>query len=129
RALPFVRDARITPLRPNGSSVWARVDVTDAWSLRGSLNLRREGGRAAWSASLDEANLFGHGKRLRVARASDRERQSTAASFTDPQLFGTRAVLSVSLADYTDGFARAASLERPFYSIDTRYAAGAAIQQ
>jgi hypothetical protein len=128
RAQPFIRDAHITPSRVSGAAVWARVDVVDAWSLRGSGSLRREGGRTAWSAAIDEVNLLGRGKRFRIAHASDRERQTYAVSFADPQLLGSRWGLSLSLADLSDGVLRSASLERPFFSIETRRAAGAAIQ-
>lgn len=124
RRYSFIRDARITPARHSPTTVWARVEVFDAWSLRTSASLQRDGGRTEWDASLDEANLLGRGKRLRVAHGRNRERNTTAVSYMDPQILGSRWIGSVSVAGLSDGDSRSVAVERPFYSVETPYAVG-----
>lgn len=127
RRYAFLRDARVTPTRVSEAAVWARVEVFDAWSITGAVNLRRAGGRSAWGASLDEANLFGRGKRLRVAHESNRERSTRAVSYTDPQVLASRWVASLGYSAFSDGASRLALLERPYYAVETPYAVGGAI--
>lgn len=127
RRYAFIRDARVTPTRVSEGAVWARVDVFDAWSITGAVNLRRSGGRSAWGASLDEANLFGRGKRLRVAHERNRERSTQEVSYTDPQVLASRWVASLGYAAFSDGSSRLALLERPYYSVETPYAVGGAV--
>ena len=127
RRYAFIREARVTPMRVTNEAVWARVDVFDAWSLNGSVSVRRAGGRTSWGASLDEANLFGRGKRVRVAHARNRERSTHEVSYTDPQVLASRWVASLGYAAFSDGASRLALLERPYYSVETPYAVGGAI--
>lgn len=127
RRYGFIRDARVTPTRVTGETVWARVDVFDAWSITGAVNVRRAGGRSTWSASLDEANLLGRGKRVRVAYERNRERSTHEVSYTDPQVLASRWVASLGYAAFSDGASRLALLERPYYSVETPYAVGGAI--
>lgn len=127
RRYAFIRDARVTPTRVSNESVWARVDVFDAWSITGAVNLRRAGGRSTWSASLDEANLFGRGKRVRVAYERNRERSTHEVSYTDPQVLASRWVASLAYAAFSDGASRLALLERPYYSVEAPYAVGGAV--
>jgi hypothetical protein len=127
RRYAFIREARVTPMRVTNEAVWARVDVFDAWSITGAVNVRRAGGRSTWGVSLDEANLFGRGKRVRVAHERNRERSSHDVSYTDPQVLASRWVASVGYAAFSDGASRLALLERPYYSVETPYAVGGAI--
>jgi hypothetical protein len=124
RRYSFVRDARIAPDRVADHSVWARVEVFDAWSLDAGVALSRAGGTTVWSVSADEANVFGSGKRLGVSYGRTRERSTTDVTYTDPQLLSSRWTAALSYADYSDGASRGALLERPYYAIEAPYAAG-----
>jgi hypothetical protein len=122
RRLAFVRDARVIPARADADSVWVRVEVADAWSLQADVNLSQTGGNTAWSVRLDEVNLLGRGKRVYVEHGRSPERTASSVGYTDPQLWGSRWVASLGYADLSDGSSRLAFIERPYYSIDTRYA-------
>ncbi len=122
RQLPFVRDARVLPGAVDATSVRARVEVADAWSLQADIELSRTGGNTRWGIEVEELNLFGRGKRLQVEHSQDLERTATGVGYTDPQLFGSRWVASLGYADFSDGSSRALLLERPYHSIETRYA-------
>jgi hypothetical protein len=124
RRYSFVRDARIVPARVADRQVWVRVDVADAWSLNGSLTLRREGGATTYGADVDESNLAGRGKRLSVGYGRDRERSTRSVAYADPQWFGSRWTAALRYAELSDGRSRSAVIERPYYSIETPYSAG-----
>ncbi len=127
RGYSFIRDARVTPTRVTNDTVWARVDVFDTWSLSASATLNRAGGRTMWRASLDETNLLGRGKRLAVARESNRERSTQEVTYTDPQFLASRWVVSLGYSALSDGTSRAALVQRPYYSIEAPYAVGGSV--
>ena len=120
----FIRDARIVPVRPEGSTVSARIEVDDAWSLNGNLDLSQSGGNLEWSARVDEMNLLGTGKRVFYAHEENIERSANEIGYIDPQLFGSRWVLSAAYGDLSDGSTRLLAAERPYFSIETPYAIG-----
>lgn len=124
RRQEFVRDARIVPVEIAGISAAARVEVYDAWSLLGNVDVSRSGGNFRWSARLDEVNLLGAGKRVFVEHEENVERSFNEFGYVDPQFLGSRWVLSGSYGDLSDGSSRGLRLERPFFSIDTPYAVG-----
>ncbi len=127
RRYSFIRDARVTPARVTNDAAWARVEVSDAWSLRGGVNLSRAGGSTTWGARLGEANLLGRGKRLSLAHESNRERATNEVSYTDPQFLDSRWVVSLRYSALSDGTSRLALLQRPYYSIETPYAVGGVV--
>jgi hypothetical protein len=124
RRLAFIRDARIVPVRLDDATVSARVEVDDAWSLNGNVDVSQTGGNLAWSARADEMNLLGTGKRLFYEHEENIERSANEIGYIDPQLFGSRWVLSAAYGDLSDGSTRVLAAERPYFSIDTPYAVG-----
>ena len=124
RRYPFVRDARIIPVGASETSVTARVEVFDAWSLQGRIGLSLTGGNTEWSVRVDEVNLLGRGKRLYVEHEQDIERSATGFGYTDPQLFGSRWVGAFGYSDLSDGSTRFLLVDHPYFSVLTPYAAG-----
>jgi hypothetical protein len=120
----FIRDARIVPMRLEGTTVAARVEVDDAWSLNGNVDLSQSGGNLAWSVRADERNLLGTGKRVFYEHEENIERSANEIGYIDPQLFGSRWVLSAAYGDLSDGSTRVFAAERPYFSIETSYALG-----
>jgi hypothetical protein len=124
RRHPFVREARILPVQEEGNAVSARVEVYDAWSLLGNIDLTRTGGNVEWSIRLDEVNLLGGGKRVFFEHQENLERNANEIGFIDPQFLGSRWVLSAAYGDLSDGTSRVLLAERPYFSIETPYAVG-----
>jgi hypothetical protein len=124
RRHPFVREARIVPLVGDDARVVARVEVDDAWSLVGNVDLSRSGGNLEWSARLDELNLLGTGKRVFFEREHTIERDANAFGYIDPQVLGSRWTMSAAYSDLSDGSSRFVVVERPYFSIEARYAVG-----
>jgi hypothetical protein len=122
RGLVFVREARIVPVRATDQAAWARVEVDDAWSLQADVDLSQAGGNRTWGLRVEEFNLAGRGKRAFMAHERTVERTANGVGYTDPQFLGSRWIVSLGYADLSDGASRLVLVERPYYSIDTRYA-------
>ncbi len=120
----FIRDARIVPVRVGDSAVTARVEIDDAWSLLGNVDLTQTGGNLEWSARVDEVNLLGTGKRVFFEHEENIERSANEFGYVDPQFLGSRWVLSAAYGDLSDGSSRVLLVERPYFSIETPYAVG-----
>lgn len=124
RARRYIREARVEARAGEEGAVVARVIVHDTWSLHGGVKFRYEGGDVEWGAEMEEVNLFGRGKTLRLGYEVNRERTIIQAGYRDPRLFGTRWTLGVGYGDLSDGDRRHLALGRPFYSLETPWAFG-----
>ncbi|HEX3552116.1 MAG TPA: POTRA domain-containing protein [Thermoanaerobaculia bacterium] len=124
RTNDYLYDVEMKPaLRPDGK-VDVKVVTRDVWTLTGGLSFGRAGGVNTTSFSAEDTNLLGTGKDLTVARIGTVDRVSNLIRFRDPNLAGSRLQLLASYAKNTDGDRQRFELERPFYSLDSRWAAG-----
>ncbi len=101
--------------------------VRDVWTLIPGINLSRSGGDNETSLSLSDVNFLGTGKGLSIEYFDDVDRSGTFVSYDDPNILGSRWRGSLVAADNDDGERYGASLSRPFYALDTRYAFGVAV--
>jgi hypothetical protein len=124
RGLGTLYDARIRPVRYEGGAVDVEVTTRDVWTLRPGLNFGRGGGVNRVRIGIEETNLLGRGKSVAVHRTRDVDRISETYAYTDPAVLGSRSRFALRYSDNSDGEGRAALLERPFYALDTRWAAG-----
>ncbi len=124
RTNDYLYDVEMKPaLRPDGK-VDVEVVTRDVWTLAGGLSFGRAGGVNTTSFSAEDTNLLGTGKDLTVARIGSVDRVSNLVRFRDPNLAGSRLQLLASYAKNTDGDRQRFELERPFYSLDSRWAVG-----
>lgn len=130
RALDFVAAATVEPgvYDAATNSVDVNVRVRDSWTLATDMKFNHSGGTSEWGAGLEDRNLFGRGKALKVSYRSLIDRNETYLGYTDPHLLGSRARLATVFADATDGYRRQVSIERPFYSLDTRWSLGGSVR-
>jgi hypothetical protein len=126
RAGGFIADAVIEPgsYDPATNSVDVNVRVRDSWSLAFDLKLDHKGGQTEWGIGLSENNLFGTGKTLEVGYESEIDRDQWRLGYGDGNVFGSRVRLHALLANASDGHRRKLVVERPFYSLDTRWSVG-----
>jgi len=124
RALSWVRDAWVEPHREADGTLTAAVIVRDAWSLKGSLHFGHVGGDTTWRIRIDEQNFLGFGKHLLLSHEVGFERDTDEILYTDPQLFGSRWVLSAGYQSLSDGSGRSFLIERPFYELSTPWSIG-----
>jgi len=124
RANHYIYEAHVEPLRCVDHRVDVAVLTRDVWTLEGGITFHRAGGANSSSFELQDINFLGTGKRIEVARTATVDRTSRLARYEDPNLLGSRVRLELSLADNSDGRQESGLLERPFYSLDARWAAG-----
>jgi hypothetical protein len=124
RANHYMYDAHVEPLRCVDHKVDIEVKTRDVWTLQGGINFHRTGGTNSSSFELQDVNFLGTGRGVELSHQSTVDRTSSLAGYRDPNLFGSRARLNLSFSDNSDGRTERLNLERPFYSLDARWAAG-----
>lgn len=122
RSLNFLYDVWIEPIRYRGNRVDVLVRTRDVWTLGLGAGFERSGGTNSVKFNLDESNILGSGRFVDLKYTDDLDRSSSRIRFVDPALFGTRAELRLWYADNSDGHRRIFDLERPFFSLDSRWA-------
>jgi hypothetical protein len=124
RTNDYLYDVAMRPVLRGDGKVDVEVKTRDVWTLQGGASFGRAGGRNSSSFSLSDSNFLGTGKEVSLARIGTIDRTSNLIRFTDPNLIGSRVRLLLSYADNSDGGRQRFELERPFYSLDSRWAAG-----
>jgi len=120
----YLYEVAIRPVAYTDGVVDIEVKTRDTWSLDLSIGVSRAGGENTGRLSLKEENLLGTGILLGLSYTSDVDRRGTTFEIADTNIFGTRAATSYSYAYFDDGHHQSFALERPFYSLDARWAAG-----
>ena len=120
----YLFDAKIVPTSYQDGVVNLEVRTRDVWTLKPGISLSRKGGENESGFEFEESNLLGLGKEVGLSYSNDVDRSSTKLSYLDPHLLGTWNRLDVAYASNSDGKLRQFELGRPFYSLDTPWAAG-----
>ena len=123
----YLYDVRITPLAVRNGIVDIEVAVRDTWTLEPNVRASRTGGRNTTGFGLREQNLLGTGVSVSLAHKRDVDRSSNTVEVLDEHAFGGHTNVAYSFSDNSDGRRHAASVVRPFYELDARWAAGASI--
>jgi len=124
RTYQFVYDVSIAPVAYHDGVVDIEVKTRDTWTLAPTVSFGRAGGVNTHSASLSEFNALGTGVFVGASRTSTADRTGIEYRITDPHAFDGWAVIDAAVDQNSDGGARMLSLTRPFYALDTRWAAG-----
>ena len=128
RGNAYLRDARLRPVAYRDGIVDIEIGTQDTWTLKPELSFGRKGGRNTSGFGIEELNLFGLGTQLGLKFKSDVDRDTRTLTYRDPQLGGSRWRLDAQYASNSDGRTQALAVERPFYALDTRWAAGASLR-
>ena len=121
----YLYDARILPVAFHDGRVDIEVRTRDVWTLQPGVSFERKGGKNTTSINIQEKNFLGFGSMVSIASDSTPERNTESLNFADDHLFGTWVKTDILLANNSDGSSRSFLLERPFYALDARWAAGA----
>jgi len=126
RGRRYLFDAWLDPAcyHAEQNTVDLHVRVRDVWSLNPGLHFSRKGGSNNVGFELQDQDFLGRGSLVSVGWASDVDRSSLLFDYDDPQLFGSWWRARVAYADNSDGSFGNLAIERPFYSLDTRWSAG-----
>ncbi|MGB5081349.1 MAG: hypothetical protein WBO23_11480 [Burkholderiales bacterium] len=121
----FLYEVSIRPIAYHDGVADIEVRTRDTWTLEPGISASRAGGTNRRGLTLIDTNLFGTGISAGIKRSSDVERTSTEYRVTQPHAFDGWTTLDYSHTRLSDGLSRSASVTRPFYALDTRWAAGA----
>ena len=122
----YLFDAKITPIRVADGIVDIRVWTRDLWTLMPGISISRSGGENRTRVELSEKNLLGLGVRLRLSHVENVDRDSNSFLYSDRNLGNSWTSVFFKYSDSSDGGTRQFSLIRPFYAMDSRWAAGVA---
>ena len=128
RSLGIINPVVITASRVEGG-VEVAVETHDRWSLQLGGQGDVSGSRSSFGFDIEENNLFGWGKSLGVAYESDNERDGWSFQYFDPNIFNSRWRLKLEHANLSDGSRDELVVDRPFYSLATRWTWGVAAGQ
>jgi len=124
RADGYFYDAWIREVRYEDNEVDLRVTTRDVWTLNAGFNFSRSGGTNAIGVLLEDTNFLGSGASFKVFHTSSVDRTSTGLQALDQHAFGTWISAAATFANNSDGYLREVSVQRPFYALNTRWAAG-----
>jgi hypothetical protein len=120
----YLYDVDMRPVLREDGKVDVEVTTRDVWTLEGGASYSRSGGTNNTSLWLEDTNFLGLGKEVSISRIGTVDRTSNLVRYRDPNVLGSRVRLTLSHADNSDGGRERFELERPFYSLSSRWAAG-----
>jgi hypothetical protein len=124
RSNRFLYDVSIVPVAYHDGVVDVEVRTRDTWTLQPGLSASRSGGSNRTNVGFTETNALGSGILVGVNRVSDPDRTGTLYHVSHPHAFDGWTAIDYSLSQLSDGENRTISVNRPFYALDTRWAAG-----
>jgi len=128
RSARYLYDASVEPVAYQDGRVDIAVTTHDVWTLNPGLSFSRSGGESTIGVELEELNLLGTGTHLQLSHVSDVDRDSNMIEYKDSHVLDSWVRVRAAYADNSDGAFKALEVERPFYSLDTRWRAGVFLQ-
>ena len=125
RSTRYLYDVKFTVLAVRDKVADIEVSTRDTWTLDTGGSLGRAGGANSTRVGIKEYNLLGTGTIVSLGRSRNVDRSGTLFTFSNSSVFGSRAAANLSHAVNSDGRSDAVSVVRPFYALDSRWAAGA----
>jgi hypothetical protein len=128
RGLDIFRYVRITVRQAESGMVDVLVDTDDVWTTDVDLSFSLAGGQTSYRAGLLEQNFLGLGRTVGVFVRKDIDRTTRGVSYRNPQFLHQRLDLFGGYGRDEKGREWATALQRPFYSVKTRFSAGALLR-
>ena len=122
-----VYEVEIRPILYENGVVDILVRTRDTWTLQPGIRVRRAGGKNSGAFNIKESNLAGTGTSLGLERATSVDRTGTLLTLQHDHLFDGWTSIALQRASYDDGHNNSLNVNRPFYALDTRWAAGASV--
>ncbi len=129
RDLRYIREPEIRAVDCHDGLVDLEVSFREVWTTNPGFSFERSGGSNAGGIKLEELNLLGRGKQLSFELATDVDRTSYTLHWRDPGVRGSRWIHDLAFRDSSDGNGWRVEAQRPFYSLDSRWSFGTALQQ
>jgi hypothetical protein len=101
------------------------VITRDTWTINLNAKYSRSGGENVSQLGIQDTNLAGTALTLGYFQSSTPDRKGSEFEASYPQAFDGHTQLAYQQGRYDDGFRKVATVSRPFYALDTRWAYGA----
>lgn len=124
RATRYLYDAQIRPIRYRDNRVDLEVITRDVWTLTAGIGVSRSGGENTTRFKIEDTNFLGTGRDVAIEQESNVDRDVQLVKYRDLAVAGSRTSFEMWLGENSDGSFRRLEIERPFFSLDTRRAAG-----
>jgi hypothetical protein len=124
RSARYLYDASIRAVAVHDGRVDVAVRTRDVWTLNPGVSFGRRGGKNTGGFELEELNVVGTGIAVSAGHKSGLDRDETKFELRDRHLGRSWWMADALYSSNSDGNAREFRLERPFYALDTHWAAG-----
>ena len=115
----------IIPSRYRDGVVDVEVITRDTWTINLNAKYSRSGGENSTKIGIQDTNVAGTALTLGFLQSSDPDRKGKEFEGRYGQAFDGHTQIAYQQGDYDDGYRKLATLSRPFYALDTRWAYGA----
>lgn len=134
RGNSYLYEADIRPVAWRDGVVDLEVRTRDTWSLQPGASVKYAGGTSSGSVSLKDENFLGTGMSFGISRQTRSEvstaggaRSNVNLKFAYPYAFDGHTTLAYGQSSFDAGSTRSFTLDRPFYALDSRWAAGVSV--
>ncbi len=127
RDLRFIREPSVHAIDCRDGTADLEVVVREVWTTDIGVAFGRSGGKNSGGIKLEELNLLGFGKQLSFELSTNADRSSSTLHWRDPDVRSGRWLHDIAFRDSNDGQGWSVLVERPFYSLDSRWSAGIAL--
>ncbi|HEV7667440.1 MAG TPA: hypothetical protein VGS22_02870 [Thermoanaerobaculia bacterium] len=124
RTTHYFYDPEIRAVRFAEGRVDLEIVTRDLWTLKGGVGVGRSGGTNSSHFQIEDTNLLGTGRTLDVEQSSNVDRTSSLLHYRDPNVGHSRVLFDLGYSNNSDGDLKSVQVERPFFSFDSRWAAG-----
>ncbi len=127
RAQSIFRLVHVSTSEAADGSVDVTVETADSWTTLVRPSYGVAGSQRYYGLGFLEENLLGQGKQIGAFLFQDIDRRTSGASYSDPQLLGTRWTGGGGYGRDEKGREYEIDLDRPYYSARVRFAGGTGI--
>jgi hypothetical protein len=129
RDLRYIREPQLRAIDCEDGEATIEVAAREVWTTNPGISFGRSGGENSGGIKLEELNLLGLGKQLSFEVSTDPDRSSWTLHWRDPDVAGSRWINDFAWRDSNDGQGWSLAVERPFFSLDSRWSTGVALLQ
>ncbi len=124
RTRKYFTNAYIVPESVCGDQVDLLVVTQDAWVLEPQFSFSHKTGNTQSGFGISDGNILGTGNAFAVTYSENEQRNGVGYEFINPHFLNKKIAVRAQYEDTSDGRNSLLDISRPFYSLDTPWAAG-----
>ncbi|MES2672875.1 MAG: BamA/TamA family outer membrane protein [Pseudomonadota bacterium] len=124
RQRKYFTNAYILPESVCGNEVDLLVVTQDAWVLEPEFSFSQKSGDTESGYGISDGNIFGTGNALSIGYSKNEQRSGIGYEFYNPYFLNKQIAVRAEYEDTSDGRNSLINVSRPFYSLETPWAAG-----